>query len=352
MSDRVYIGNDIVDFRNLGLGKPISKITLMYDDENGFSAGDDTGMEIVAKSYFATQAMVDQALELLRGQKYQAFTADAAGIDPAAELGDAVTVGGIYAQLVCRVDAGYGFPDIEAPGEEELEEDDQCEGPLKRDVKRKLTLGQSYYGTRISKSTGWEVVKLDADGNEIKRATFNADVIALFNANGRKKIYFDAETGEYYFDGNVNVRGGKMNINEKFVVDEDGNATLTDAWLKAAILYAGDESEFYARMMGNAFALMLKGSDVPRAVLQGGSDMIELILGMGTDESGRNGRLYVQKGIEGERNIARVKYIDINGNESKVEFADNEGMTIESDNVRFIGTVDFSQAEVTGLTTG
>ena len=48
MFDKHYIGRDVVGAENNGLYKPVSRVTLMLDNENALTAGDDTGLEIVA----------------------------------------------------------------------------------------------------------------------------------------------------------------------------------------------------------------------------------------------------------------------------------------------------------------
>ena len=99
MSEKYFVGNDITSFSDNGKYKPISRVTLLVDDENSLTAGDDTGMELVASCPHATQAMVNSLLQTVKGYQYQAYEAGAANIDPAAELGDGVTVGGVYSPL-------------------------------------------------------------------------------------------------------------------------------------------------------------------------------------------------------------------------------------------------------------
>lgn len=226
MSDKFYIGDNITSFEDIKTEKPVSKVTLMYDDQNGFSAGDDSGLEIVATCYFATQAMADNMLAVLSGYKYHAFTAGAADLDPAAELGDGITVGGAYGIFAQFTDDGYGYPDVSAPGEAELEEEFPHPGFLSQDVKNKVQLGRSYFGTRISRTNGLEIVKTEADGTEKSRAVLNSDVQAFYNDDGQEALYFDINAGKFRFRGDVEITGGTMNVNDNFIVDEQGNLTL------------------------------------------------------------------------------------------------------------------------------
>lgn len=92
LSEQFFVGLDITGFENTGKYKPISRVTLIVDDENALTAGDDTGLEITASCPHATQDMVNTLLSQLQGYEYQSFTADAANLDPSAELGDGVTV--------------------------------------------------------------------------------------------------------------------------------------------------------------------------------------------------------------------------------------------------------------------
>jgi len=352
-AEKVWLGEDMEEYGAPSPFAPFSRVVVWYGDENAFAAGDDTGQTLEVDCPIASQAIAEKILASVKGYAYQPYEAARAVLDPAAELGDGITANGVYSVLA-RIETTFDalmVSDIAAPADEEIDHEMPYETKMQLALKRKLTLGRDYYGVRITKLGGLQVIKTDSDGNELNRATFNTDVLAMFDDNGQARIFFDTGSGEYVFIGTVNIRGGRMNINDKFVVDEDGNATLTDAWLKAAVLYAGDDSQYYAKMLGDAFALMNKDSDVPRAVLQADSSMVELILGAGSDAGGYNGRLFIQKGVEGGTNVARVRYIDANGRYSTVEFDDTNGITVESEaGVRFMGNVDFSGATVTGIT--
>lgn len=332
--------------------EPFSRVTMWYDDENAFTAGDDTGRTLEVDCPIASQAIAEKVLAAIRGYAYQPYEAAGAILDPAAELGDGVSANGVYSVLASctTIFDALMVSDIAAPADEEIDHEMPYETQVQRTLKRKLTLGKMYNNISITGARGLEAF-VEENGNKVRTTHIGNGLLTLYSMLGVKRVYLDPTSGEYVFVGNFNIRGGKMNINDKFVVDEEGNATLTDAWLKAAVLYAGNDSQYYARMLGDAFALMNKDSDVPRAALQADRSMVELILGAGSDEEGVNGRLYVQKGVEGGANVARVRYIDANGRYSTVEFDDTNGITVESEaGVKFIGNVDFSGATVTGLT--
>ena len=148
MSDH-YIGLDLFDLENNGLRQPISRITLYRGDNAALTAGDDTGLEVVADCIYVTQEMVDALLSAARGYQYHAYSAQAARLNPAAELGDTVEVGSIVSVLAQISDNGDLYPDIAAPGDKEVEDEYPAAGPLTKAFDKKLAEARS----EIAKTT-------------------------------------------------------------------------------------------------------------------------------------------------------------------------------------------------------
>lgn len=159
MSAKFYVGLDITGFENNGIQPAISRVTLLADDEHAYTAGDDTGYELEASCPHATQAMVNAILAKVKGYKYQMYGADAANIDPAAELGDGVTVNGIYSVLSRSAEDGSSFADISAPGEAELEDEYPAAGPMTQSFNRKIA------ETRSSITKTAEEIRLEVASN-------------------------------------------------------------------------------------------------------------------------------------------------------------------------------------------
>lgn len=158
MSDKYYVGGDITSFADNGKYKPISRVTLLVDDENSLTAGDDTGMEVIASCPHATQQIVNALLQTMKGYRYQAYEAGAANIDPAAELGDGVTVGGIYSPLSKLSDDGRGYAGISSPGEAEMEDEYPSGGYITQEFNRKIAETRS----TIAKTS--DAINLRIDG--------------------------------------------------------------------------------------------------------------------------------------------------------------------------------------------
>lgn len=136
--DKHYVGQDLTSFSNNGQFYAVSRVTLVIDDDNRVTAGDDSGMEILAECPFATQTMAEAILEKIGGYRYQTYSAESANIDPAAELGDGVTAGGLYSVIAQIDDSGNGYPTLAAPGESELQDEYPVVGPTTQEFNRRI----------------------------------------------------------------------------------------------------------------------------------------------------------------------------------------------------------------------
>lgn len=161
MYDKHYVGLDLTGFQDNGIQRPVSRVTLKLDDNNVLTAGDDTGLEIISDCPHATQEMVNALLAQIKGTRYQMFNADDARIDPAAELGDGITAGGVYSVISRISDDGSGFPGVTAPGEAELDDEYPAGGPMTQEFNRKIAQTNS----RITKTA--EQIRLEVE-NEVK----------------------------------------------------------------------------------------------------------------------------------------------------------------------------------------
>ena len=203
MSDKYYVGGDITSFSDNGKYKPISRVTLLVDDENSLTAGDDTGMEVIASCPHATQPMVNALLQTMKGYQYQAYEAGAANIDPAAELGDGVTVGGIYSPLSKLSDDGRGYAGISSPGEAEMEDEYPAEGYITQEFNRKIAETRTMI-TKTSEEIMLKVEGIDGKYTEVKTTL---DGLTVTDASGTTKINGSSiKTDNLYVDA-ANIKG-------------------------------------------------------------------------------------------------------------------------------------------------
>lgn len=214
MSDKYFVGQDMTSFSDNGQYKPISRVTLLLDDEKSLTAGDDTGMEITASCPHATQPMVNALLQTMKGYQYQAYEAGAANIDPAAELGDGVTVGGIYSPLSKLSDDGRGYAGISSPGEAEMEDEYPAGGYITQEFNRKIAETRSTI-TKTSEEINLKVEGIDGRVSDITQTVdgISLSVTSASNLDGQTtatitlKVGPNNYTGYIKLDGNVDVSG-------------------------------------------------------------------------------------------------------------------------------------------------
>lgn len=214
MSEKYYVGKDVTSFSDNGKYKPISRVTLLVDDENSLTAGDDTGMEIVASCPHATQPMVNALLQAMKGYQYQAYEAGAANIDPAAELGDGVTIGDIYSPLSKLSDDGRGYADISSPGELEMEDEYPSGGYITQEFNRKIAETKATI-TKTSEEINLKVEGLDGRVSDVTQTVdgISLSVTSSSSPDGETtakitlKVGPNNYTGYIKLDGNVDVSG-------------------------------------------------------------------------------------------------------------------------------------------------
>ena len=273
MSDKYYVGGDITSFSDNGKYKPISRVTLLVDDENSLTAGDDTGMEIAASCPHATQSMVNALLQTMKGYQYQAYEAGAANIDPAAELGDGVTVGGIYSPLSKLSDDGRGYAGISSPGEAEMEDEYPSDGYITQEFNRKIAETRSTI-TKTSEEIMLKVEGLDGKYTEVKTTL---DGLTVTDASGTTKIngssiktdnlYVAAAnitgtlTANQIQTGSIRVGDLKDGSNYATKTYVDNNAGLSASEVDSAIATYIDETSITAEKLRGRYVQLLASSN-------------------------------------------------------------------------------------------
>lgn len=174
MFDKHFIGQNAAGITAAPQFAPISKVVLLVDDERSFVAGDDTGREMELTCPYGSQDMADDLLSRLQGYAYRPMTAQDALLDPAAELGDGVTVGGVYTVLA-EMDTLFDMhcaTDIAAPGEDEVDSEYKYQTPEKR-LERQLATTRSL----IAKTA--EEIRLEVAGVEDEISYIQLDLESI-----------------------------------------------------------------------------------------------------------------------------------------------------------------------------
>lgn len=274
MSDKYYVGGDITSFSDNGKYKPISRVTLLVDDENSLTAGDDTGMEIVASCPHATQPMVNALLQTMKGYQYQAYEAGAANIDPAAELGDGVTVGGIYSPLSKLSDDGRGYAGISSPGEAEMEDEYPAGGYIAQEFNRKIAETRSLI-TKTSEEIMLKVEGIDGKYTEVKTTL---DGLTVTDASGTTKINGSSVETENLYVAAANITG-------KLTADQIQAGSISVGDLKdgssyATKSYVDSNAGLSANEVNNAIATYIDSTSITAQKLRG--QTVELLANSNT----------------------------------------------------------------------
>ena len=274
MSDKYYVGGDITSFSDNGKYKPISRVTLLVDDENSLTAGDDTGMEVIASCPHATQPMVNALLQTMKGYQYQAYEAGAANIDPAAELGDGVTVGGIYSPLSKLSDDGRGYAGISSPGEAEMEDEYPAEGYITQEFNRKIAETR----TTITKTSEEIMLKVEGIDGKYTEVKTTLDGLTVTDASGTTKINGSSiKTDNLYVDA-ANIKGTLTA--DKIQTGSIRVGDLKDGSNYATKTYVDNNAGLNANEVNSAIATYIDGTSITAQKLRG--QTVELLANSNT----------------------------------------------------------------------
>ena len=159
MSDKVFLGTRMAQLDTSPSLAPVSKVILAVDSENAYIAGDDTGRAVEVTCPYGTREMANNILAALSSYTYTPAMAQDAILDPAAEIGDGLTMGGVYtvlAQSTLTFD-GLMTSDAGAPGQAEQESEYKYQSPVIADINWQLAETRSL----ISKTSEEILLKVE-----------------------------------------------------------------------------------------------------------------------------------------------------------------------------------------------
>ena len=199
-------------------------VRFLVDNDQELFAGNETGYVYEISCPFATQAAADRLLTKLQGFVYRPFTAEAAVINPACELGDTIAVpdglGGTFLSGLFSSDLVFDSlcaASVAAPEDEELDHEypyiPASERSFTRriqNVQSELTLQAQQIAAKVSRtggdasSFGWY---LDADKFQL---VSNGSVVMLVNSSGLTvEGVINATSGEI---GGCSIENGVLKV--------------------------------------------------------------------------------------------------------------------------------------------
>lgn len=183
-----------------------SKVIIHVNDDTAVEVGDDTGRTLEVDNPFGTVTLARQMLARLRGYQYQPYYAESALLDPAAEIGDGVSVNGVYGGIYQRTRKFNQLmpADIAAPHDEEINHEYKYESPQERkftrqisDVKATLLIQAGLIEAKVSR---------ESPKGQTSFSWSMDDASHTWYANGRRIVQFNANGAE--IDGKVTAREG------------------------------------------------------------------------------------------------------------------------------------------------
>lgn len=348
MNGSVYVGQKALSLTEYEKTAPISGVILWVDDDNCYEAGDETGTVIEQDCPYASQEMANSLLATLQGYSYQGLEASGAKVSPIAELGDGLTIGGLYTQLAyqnIRFSTGEVM-DVAAPGSDETLHEYKTEGQTTKQfthqiaetkslisktseeillqVENELEGLSSSFSVQLDNITG-RVNGLDGEFAEL---SLTLDGLTVTDSTGKTVINGSMiQTSNLYVNA-ANISGtlqaNQINLTGAITwgdLDSDVEDRINDAYNTAhdnqlpdyikstyidstriespeiygGEIYAVNGNGAYAKMDDDAFSLMYEGSSIPRAVLQVSNTEATLVLGVGNGTEQDAGRFFITK---------------------------------------------------------
>ena len=204
--DKTYLGRRLAEFSPGIASQPITKVELL--DENGDVvgvSGSDTGRTLTALQPDGTNAMAEAILSKVSGYKHIGYDGNEALLDPAVELGDAVTVDGLYVPLIA-MDMTFDpmlAPNISAPDADEIDDEYPYKSPTQRQIERNMAKTRSLI-TKTSEEIMLKVEGIDGKYTEVKTTL---DGLTVTDASGTTKINGSSiKTDNLYVDA-ANITG-------------------------------------------------------------------------------------------------------------------------------------------------
>lgn len=230
MSDSIFLGSRAGSLDIGDIPSNISRVNLSVDSETYYTAGNDTGRTLEVTCAWASQAMANSILAAVQNVEYQPYTAGEALMDPAAEIGDGVVVGGIYS-VVANENMSFSRlynSEISAPDLDEVDDEYPYESLERRQYDRELARTRSL----ISKSSSEillqvEGIAKDLEG-QISSISVKVDSITLDVSNGSTSSTISLKAG----DVTISSETIQMNGLVTFTGLSSGTTTVNGACIK------------------------------------------------------------------------------------------------------------------------
>lgn len=254
LSDKIFVGNRASDM-DTGDIFQVTKVNLNVDSENYYTAGDDTGQTIEVTCPWGSQEMANSILASLQGYQYRPYTATDALLDPAAEIGDAVTVGGVYS-VIANVDTVFDracAPSISAPDSDEIDDEYPYESRERKETNRQLAQTRSL----ISKTSEEIQMLVESEINDLS-ASITVELQAITQRiDGLDGQYTEVSTtldGLTVTDstGKTVINGSMIQTSNLYVSAANITGSLTIGQLPDSVAQTSDIPQYTSELINNS----------------------------------------------------------------------------------------------------
>jgi len=265
MSDTAYVGNRISTLDVSRQFDSYSKVIIHVSDDTVIEVGTDAGRTLELDNPYGTQQMAQDILTRLQGYQYQPYTADGTILNPAAEIGDALSSTKVYGGIYAR-STTFGRlmkSDVSAPCDEEIDHEYAYETPEQREFKRQiddvrasLQIANDNIDARVTQtggdqsSFGWNLTasgfSLYSNGQTVmsvtpSQVTFTGIINATAGGTiggftiGSNAIYKTISSMSAGNTTGVYLGTDGIKLGQNFTVNSSGNVTANNMVLKGTL---------------------------------------------------------------------------------------------------------------------
>lgn len=158
--DGIDLGREMAQLETSPEFAPYTGVQFYYEDKDTIFAGTDEGRVMEIECPWATQEIAEAVLAQISGYVYRPYEATGAILDPAAELGDPITVSDTQIVLA-SCDTTYNalmVSDIAAPEDEEIDHEYPYEDPNRNRTRREIAQA------KVDVNIGVDSIRAAVDG--------------------------------------------------------------------------------------------------------------------------------------------------------------------------------------------
>ncbi len=183
MSDtsKVAVGKEVMSLDVSPQFQSYSGVEIIVDEETSIFVGSRTNRVLTIENPWGTQEQATAILAALQanGFQYQPYTADGAILNPAAEIGDGITISDTYSGIY-KIDRNFTplmVSNLEAPQDEELDHEYPYEPKQDRIYRRQISEAKAEIAITQDQISSEVVRATNAENNLSSKITQTADSI-------------------------------------------------------------------------------------------------------------------------------------------------------------------------------